>query len=62
MNAPVSAAPVTHVSVTVEAYQAVLNILQELPYKQAAPVLQVLQTGTTPIAVGVDDTDESGAE
>jgi hypothetical protein len=67
MNQPAAVpAPVTHVSVTVEAYQAVLNILQELPYKTAAPVLQALQSGTTPIQPGetadVDGEGDGGAE
>lgn len=67
MNEPNNAQPqqVTHLSVTAEAYQAVLNVLQDLPYKTAAPVLQALQNGTRPLppqGAVVDDDDEGGAE
>jgi len=56
---------VTHLIVTAEAYQAVLNVIQEMPYKTAAPVLQQLQAGTQaapPQGAIVDDEEEEGAE
>ena len=64
-NAPQQPEPITHLIVDANAYQAVLNTLAELPYKQAAPVLQQLQAGTRPAPPQgqiVDDGGEGGAE
>ena len=68
MNQPKPPTPqdIKAIQVDVNAYQAVLNILQDLPYKQAAPVLQALQSGSKPIfadkASIVDAGGQEGAE
>jgi hypothetical protein len=51
---------VTHLKVSADAYQVVLNILQELPYKTAAPALQALQNGTEAILPDEPTVDEPG--